>query len=147
MRQKTAGQSEGWQFWRDQLQYYMDQREQYAILILNKLNWTILFHNQSMIFYKKCPVCGSTNLLGYAIDCLRNGPHMSRVKCGNCDIVFANPMADAKDLEVFYTNYFHKGNFGLLDYTGHTLKLKEEINAYDYSTLTKKASHIYNYKL
>lgn len=99
-----------------------------------------------MIFYKKCPICGSANLLGYAIDCLRDGPHMSRVKCGNCDIVFANPMADAADLEVFYTNYFHKGNFGLLDYTGYTLKLKEEITAYDYSTLTKKASHIYNYK-
>lgn len=99
-----------------------------------------------MIFYKQCPICGSTNLLGYAIDCLRDGPHMSRVKCGNCDIVFANPMADFKELDLFYTDYYYKGNFGLLNYVDLTLQLRQEIKELTYADLVKAAPHIYDYK-
>ena len=99
-----------------------------------------------MTFYKECPICGSNILIGYAIDCLRNGPHMSRVRCTACDIVFANPMADAEELDLFYTNYYHKGNFELLNYVDSTLRAKQEIEALSYEALTKKAAYIYDYK-
>ena len=51
-----------------------------------------------MILYKKCPYCNSSDLIGWSIDCSREGPHISRVKCKKCDLIFANPMADNNEL-------------------------------------------------
>ncbi|MES2003231.1 MAG: methyltransferase domain-containing protein [Bacteroidota bacterium] len=71
---------------------------------------------------------------------------MSRVKCGNCDIVFANPMADENELVSFYTNYYHKGNFGLLNYVDLTVNSINEARKLSEPELKAKAWHIYDYK-
>lgn len=99
-----------------------------------------------MILHKICPICKSPSLKGYAIDCLKNGPHISRVFCSDCDIVFANPMADKNELSVFYKNYYHKGNYEQLGYTEMVLKKKREVDALSYEALRKEASFIYEYK-
>lgn len=99
-----------------------------------------------MIFFKYCPLCNSSNLKGYAIDCLRDGPHMSRVICGDCDIVFTNPMADANDLDVFYSNYYLKGKFKLLDYADKVVKKIEAVKKLNYQALIREADFIYKYK-
>lgn len=69
-----------------------------------------------MILYKNCPICGSESLRGYAIDTVRRGPHISRVQCNSCQLVFANPMADEKELEAYYTHYYDKDHYEAMDY-------------------------------
>jgi SAM-dependent methyltransferase len=70
-----------------------------------------------MILYKKCPYCNSSDLIGWAIDCSRKGPHISRVKCKKCDLIFANPMADNYELSKYYSNYSNTKK-----YEGYNLK-------------------------
>jgi len=70
-----------------------------------------------MILYKKCPYCNSSDLIGWAIDCSRKGPHISRVKCKKCDLIFANPMADDNELSKYYSNYSNTKK-----YQGYNLK-------------------------
>ena len=70
-----------------------------------------------MILYKKCPYCNSSDLIGWAIDCSRKGPHISRVKCKKCDLIFANPMADNNELSKYYSNYSNTKK-----YEGYNLK-------------------------
>ncbi|WBL42584.1 methyltransferase domain-containing protein [Algoriphagus halophytocola] len=69
-----------------------------------------------MILYRACPICKSKNLRGFAIDTYRNGPHISRVKCADCELVFANPMADSQELAEYYTNYYQKEHYEAVDY-------------------------------
>ncbi|MAN87075.1 MAG: SAM-dependent methyltransferase [Algoriphagus sp.] len=69
-----------------------------------------------MILHRECPLCGSKILKGFAIDTLRKGPHISRVKCENCNLVFANPMADEKELESYYNNYYEKEHYEAVNY-------------------------------
>lgn len=69
-----------------------------------------------MILYRNCPICGSNSLKGYAIDTYRKGPHISRVQCLNCELVFANPMADSQELADYYTNYYDKDHYEAFDY-------------------------------
>lgn len=69
-----------------------------------------------MILHKKCPLCGSTSLIGFAIDTKRRGPHISRVKCTSCKLVFANPMADEDELNLHYNDYYEKDHFKAMDY-------------------------------
>ena len=64
-----------------------------------------------MKLFKKCPICKSNQLVGYAIDCKRGGPHISRVKCSECHIIFANPMADKNELMDFYKNYYNQEKY------------------------------------
>lgn len=52
-------------------------------------------------------------------------PHLSRTKCKDCGIVFANPVANTDELMEFYSNYYNKGNFGALDYKK---RIKEKIS-------------------
>lgn len=95
-----------------------------------------------MILFKSCPICNNNNLSGYALDVKRNGPHISRVICNNCSIVFANPMADEKELEVFYNNYYEKGNFKLFEYKNKlSLLLKNKTQDYN----LKKGDFIYKF--
>jgi len=80
-----------------------------------------------MILYHNCPICNSSDLEGYAIDVKRMGPHISRVICQNCKIIFANPMADEDELLEFYRFYYDQGNFKLLEYKknlSHLMKSK-----------------------
>jgi 2-polyprenyl-3-methyl-5-hydroxy-6-metoxy-1,4-benzoquinol methylase len=95
-----------------------------------------------MILYQNCPLCKSSNLAGYAIDVKRMGPHISRVICKKCKIIFANPMADEDELLKFYRFYYDKGNFKLLEYKknlSHLMKTKPK----EYNILNGK--FIYQY--
>ena len=69
-----------------------------------------------MILYRACPFCGSESLKGFAIDTYRKGPHISRVQCRECQLVFANPMADSQELADYYTNYYDKEHYEAFDY-------------------------------
>ncbi len=69
-----------------------------------------------MILHRHCPLCKSSDLSGLALDTRRRGPHISRVKCENCGLVFANPMADAQELEKYYTEYYEKDHYQAVDY-------------------------------
>jgi len=69
-----------------------------------------------MILYRNCPLCGSESLKGFAIDTQRKGPHISRVQCLKCQLVFANPMADSQELTEYYTNYYEKDHYEAVDY-------------------------------
>ena len=64
-----------------------------------------------MKLFNTCPLCKSNKLIGYAIDCKRNGPHISRVKCCKCDLIFANPMANEDELKGFYENYYEQDKY------------------------------------
>ncbi|HEY0895911.1 MAG TPA: class I SAM-dependent methyltransferase [Sphingobacteriaceae bacterium] len=99
-----------------------------------------------MILYKHCPLCNSENLEGYAVDSIRKGPHNSRVRCADCDIVFANPSADFEELNAFYRDYYDKGNFGLLNYKQRTIDEIRQVNAHTDAQLKKEASYISDYK-
>lgn len=69
-----------------------------------------------MILYRKCPLCNSKELKGFAMDLVRKGPHISRVKCRSCQLVFANPMADEKELVDYYQNYYEKDLYEAINY-------------------------------
>jgi hypothetical protein len=45
------------------------------------------------------------------MDTKRKGPHISRVRCENCKLVFANPMADADELVAYYDQYYEKDSY------------------------------------
>lgn len=64
-----------------------------------------------MILYTFCPLCKANNLSAFAMDTRRKGPHISRVKCEDCGVVFANPMADEKELEEYYNQYYEKEHY------------------------------------
>ncbi|MCH7397725.1 methyltransferase domain-containing protein [Belliella sp. DSM 107340] len=69
-----------------------------------------------MIIHKYCPICSSTNIVGDAIDLHRFGPHISRARCKSCGLIFANPMADADDLNKYYNDYYEKDIYQSTDY-------------------------------
>ncbi len=69
-----------------------------------------------MILHRTCPICGSDQLKGHAIDVYRKGPHISRVKCKKCKLVFANPMADAEELKIYYNEYYDKELYEAVGY-------------------------------
>lgn len=69
-----------------------------------------------MILHQSCQICGSKCLVGFAIDTFRVGPHISRVKCENCGVVFANPMADSSELELYYQSYYQKENYKAISF-------------------------------
>ena len=81
-----------------------------------------------MILHRSCPLCNSTNLTGFAIDTRRKGPHISRVKCDACGVVFANPMADAEELKEYYQSYYEKDHYEAVSYKeiilGHFERIK-----------------------
>lgn len=69
-----------------------------------------------MILHQCCQICNSNNLSGFAIDTIRVGPHISRVKCENCGVVFANPMANSEELELYYQSYYQKDNYTAISF-------------------------------
>lgn len=81
-----------------------------------------------MILHRFCPLCRSKNLSGFAIDTHRRGPHISRVKCEDCGVVFANPMADAAELSEYYQAYYEKDHYEAVAYKelilGHFSRIK-----------------------
>jgi len=99
-----------------------------------------------MILYRNCPLCNSTSLKGFAIDTKRKGPHISRVKCNSCELVFANPMADQKELLDYYQNYYEKDLYEAINYKEIVLKLFLHIRTLKESDLKKEARYFQNLK-
>lgn len=100
----------------------------------------------SMLLHRKCPLCDSTNLKGYAIDCSRRGPHISRVKCNNCKVVFANPMADKEELVDYYQNYYDASIYEALQFKQHSLDRIKQIHSYTRADIDREAFYISKYK-
>lgn len=92
-----------------------------------------------MILHTFCPLCESGDLSGFAMDTRRKGPHISRVKCENCGIVFANPMADQDELGEYYQKYYEKDHYESIGYKELILGHFERIATLDYEGIIKEA--------
>jgi 2-polyprenyl-3-methyl-5-hydroxy-6-metoxy-1,4-benzoquinol methylase len=97
-----------------------------------------------MILYRNCPICGSESLKGFAIDTQRKGPHISRVQCLECKLVFANPMADSKELANYYTNYYEKDHYEAVDYKNLILNHFHRIAGLKEGEIKKEARFLNN---
>lgn len=97
-----------------------------------------------MILHQSCQLCGSKNLSGFAIDTVRVGPHISRVKCEDCGIVFANPMADTNELELYYESYYDKENYKEISYKEKILLELSRIEKLDLSQIKLKIRYLKN---
>lgn len=95
-----------------------------------------------MILHRKCPICHSENLIGYAIDTTRKGPHISRVQCDSCKLVFANPMADEKELEEYYTHYYEKDHYEAMNYKSLILNHFSRIQALNLEAIRKETRYL-----
>ncbi|MBM3168684.1 MAG: class I SAM-dependent methyltransferase [Bacteroidetes bacterium] len=95
-----------------------------------------------MILHKKCPLCNSASLLGYAMDLKRKGPHISRVKCQECRVVFANPMADEKELQDYYQHYYEKDLYEATHYKSIILNHFKRIATLEPIRIKKEARYL-----
>lgn len=95
-----------------------------------------------MILHRNCPLCKSQNLKGFAIDLKRKGPHISRVKCKSCGIVFANPMADEVELTNYYQNYYLKDLYQAIDYKNHILEHFKRIQSMDIVAIQRESRYL-----
>ncbi len=95
-----------------------------------------------MILHRHCPLCKSTKLSGYAIDAKRKGPHISRVRCDSCTLVFANPMADARELENYYTQYYEREYYDAVDFRQGMLAHFARIRTLAPGEITKEARYL-----
>jgi transcription elongation factor Elf1 len=82
----------------------------------------------------QCPICKSEQIVPFSMKYQSGFPHISRTQCKQCQLQFANPMANEKELMDFYSNYYSKGNFGALDYKK---KIKEKINQIKANSIRK----------
>ncbi len=98
-----------------------------------------------MILHRKCPICSSQNLKGYALDCYRPGPHISRVQCQNCKLVFANPMADATELAEYYADYYDKPQYENTQYRELILDHFKRIKSLSPDQIFKEAPYMQNF--
>lgn len=93
-----------------------------------------------MILLKSCPLCKDSNLVPFSMRIKSTHPHISRTKCQNCNIVFANPMAIDTELKNYYENYYDKGNYLINNEKDNTLREIKKI------TTMSRAEFIKNYK-
>ena len=98
-----------------------------------------------MILYRQCPLCASSHLTGDAMDLHRRGPHISRARCKSCGLVFANPMADQKDLEKYYNDYYEKEVYENTDYKNIILTEIAAISKMDKAQISKRAPYFSNF--
>ncbi len=95
-----------------------------------------------MILYRKCPLCSSKDLKAFAMDLKRKGPHISRVKCQSCQVVFANPMADEKELVDYYQNYYEKDLYDATNYKNIILDHFRRIKILDIQAIKEEARYL-----
>ena len=95
-----------------------------------------------MILHRNCPLCKSTDLSGFAIDTIRKGPHISRVKCNSCGVVFANPMADSSELTEYYQAYYEKDHYDAVAYKEIILGHFERIKTLQESQIKQEARYL-----
>ena len=99
-----------------------------------------------MQIVNQCPICVGTNIIPYSMKYQSGFPHISRTKCIDCGIVFANPMATFDELLVFYSHYYDKGNFGMLEYKQRVSKKINGIRLMDINDLQIQKSQVLQYK-
>lgn len=97
-----------------------------------------------MILHHSCPLCASKNLSGFAIDTHRKGPHISRVKCEQCGVVFANPMADAAELTAYYQSYYEKDRYEAMAFKDLILGHIQRIKTLDEEAIKKETRYLKN---
>ena len=95
-----------------------------------------------MILHKKCPYCNSSDLIGWSIDCSREGPHISRVKCKKCDLIFANPMANNNELSEYYSKYSDTKKYEGYDLKSIAKKNIKRIDKLSENEIFKEAKYI-----
>jgi 2-polyprenyl-3-methyl-5-hydroxy-6-metoxy-1,4-benzoquinol methylase len=95
-----------------------------------------------MILHQFCQLCGSKSLSGFAIDTVRVGPHISRVICENCGIVFANPMADSVELELYYQSYYKKEKYQAISFKEKILDEISRIRKLDPVQIKSKVRYV-----
>ena len=98
-----------------------------------------------MNLIESCPICNSNELATYSMKYSAGFPHISRTQCKACKLVFANPMATAQELNVFYANYYEKGNFEALAYKNKTTDLFKQIDASNVGDLKKLDKNVVKY--
>ena len=99
-----------------------------------------------MIIHKHCPICSSPNIVGDSMDLQRFGPHISRSKCKSCGLIFANPMADADDLNRYYNGYYEKDIYQTTDYKNHIKGEILKIKGLQKNDIPKIAPHFSIYQ-
>lgn len=95
-----------------------------------------------MILYRKCPLCNSENLIGYAMDLKRTGPHISRVRCQQCKVVFANPMADEHELTNYYKKYSEKDLYASTNFKTIILEHIQRIKSLEPKSIKKEVRYL-----
>jgi len=95
-----------------------------------------------MKLLNKCILCGSTQLKPYSMSHKIGYPHISRVKCGSCSAVFANPIAEQNELIEFYQNYYDKGNFELFQYKESHRRRFKELSKLSEELLSKEFDYV-----
>lgn len=99
-----------------------------------------------MKLFKNCPLCKSNKLIGFAIDCKRDGPHISRVKCCECDLIFANPMANKDELKHFYENYYNQDKYQGINFFQKAENNINRIKKINIETVLKEAPFLLKLK-
>lgn len=94
----------------------------------------------------ECILCGSTELKPHSMRFRSGYPHISRVKCAACSAIFANPIAEQRELIEFYQNYYDKGNFGLIDFKATHKKRFKELNEVNQELHKKEFNYVLKHK-
>lgn len=76
------------------------------------------------------------------MDLKRKGPHISRVKCQGCQVVFANPMADEKELQDYYQHYYEKDLYEATHYKSIILNHFKRIATLEPNRIKKEARYL-----
>lgn len=99
-----------------------------------------------MKLLEQCVLCGSSALEPCSMRFRPGYPHISRVKCKSCSAVFANPMAEERELVDFYQNYYDKGNFQLKHYKNYCQERFDSFGKKDQASLRKEFNYALKYK-
>jgi len=94
----------------------------------------------------ECPICLNQSLSPYSMRFESKFPHISRTICDSSEIVFANPVSEPQELDVFYANYYEKGNFAALGYKEKMLTAFNEIEQMKLDQLDKYDKNLPFYK-
>lgn len=97
-----------------------------------------------MILHRFCPLCHSKSLSAFSLDTKRLGPHISRVKCNECKIVFANPMADGTELNEYYQLYYEKDHYEAMSYRNLILDHFNRIKGLTQQEIKTEAKYLSN---
>ena len=59
----------------------------------------------------QCPLCSCTRIQPYSVRVRPNALHFLRMRCQQCQLIFALPRRSTAELSDWYQNYYTRGNF------------------------------------